>query len=354
MLTESPLDHERPIIDPHHHLWDWPTSMLGVLPFPGHPFNDILKTKHRYLLDQLLADVTAGHNIRATVFIETNAMYRKDGPEETQSLGETEFANGIAAMCASGTYGDVLGAAGIVGHVDLRLGERSEGILEQHINVAGGRFRGIRQSGAWDSDATVLGVSSAAPPGLFADPAFRKGFAVLRKLNLNFEAWVVETQLAEVMDLAWTYPDTSIVLNHLGTPLGVGPYAGHRRERFDAWRNGMKDLGRCQNVSLKLGGLAMPCLGFPWSIDVRPQTSAELATAWKPYIDAGVEAFGPARCMFESNFPVDYYSCNYVQLWNAFKRVAAEFTGTEKNELFYGTARRVYRLPLPDLPEVDR
>jgi predicted TIM-barrel fold metal-dependent hydrolase len=344
--VEAILEPNLPIVDPHHHLWDRLADRLAGLPPSDHGFMEIIHRVGRYLLDELLADLNSGHAVRATVYLECGAMYRAEGPEELKPVGETEFVNGIAAMTASGLYGDVRACAGIVGHADLRLGAHVEDVLHAHVAAGQGRFRGIRQSASHDDDPKVLGpLAGRVPAGLYRDASFRAGFAVLDRLGLSFDAWLLEPQLPDLLDLARAFPGTTIVVDHVGTPLGVGAYAGRREERFATWRRGIAALAGCANVVVKLGGLAMPFAGFPWSYGNRPASSEDLARAWQPYIDACIEAFGPTRAMFESNFPVDSYTCGYATLWNALKRTASAYSADEKAALFSGTAARVYRLP---------
>ena len=322
---EEPLEPRLPIVDPHHHLWD----------HAGNP----------YLFPDLLRDLDCGHNIVATVFLECRTMYRADGPEEMKSLGETEFVNGIAAMSASGAYGATRACAGIVGNVDLRHGAGASALLEAHMAVASGRFRGIRRGSAWHASG-LKATSANPPPGLLLDAKFRAGFACLARLGLCFDAWLVHTQIDEVIDLARAFPDTTIVLDHLGGPLGIGPYVGKRNEVFLAWSKSIAELALCHNVHVKLGGLGMHTAGFDFHARARPPTSQELAQAWKPYIETCIAAFGAERAMFESNFPVDKGSCGYGVLWNAFKRVTAGCSAAEKAALYSGTAGRVYRLAI--------
>jgi predicted TIM-barrel fold metal-dependent hydrolase len=312
-----------------------------------HGFMEILRNIPRYLLDEYLVDLRSGHNVRATVFIECRAMYRADAPEPFRPVGEVEFVNGLAAMSASGVYGDVRIAAGIVGHVDLRIGARAEDVLRAEMAAGGGRFRGIRHSASHDDDAAVLGpLATRNPPGLYRDLAFREGFRTLHSLGLSFDAWLLEPQLPDLIDLARAFPETTIVLDHVGTPLGIGRYAGTRDARFDTWRTNIRTLASCSNVHVKLGGLPMPFGGWRAHMDGADDSSETLAAQWKPYIDTCIDAFGVDRCMFESNFPVDRFGATYAALWNAFKRVAAGCSAVEKTALFSGTAARVYRLQI--------
>ncbi len=342
---EDILEPELPIIDPHHHLWD--RSRLRIqMPEPVHPFMTAIEGVQRYFLEELLADTSSGHNVRATVFVECRAMYRADGPEAMKCVGETEFVNGVAAMSASGIYGETRACAGIVGNADLRLGDAVEDVLRAHMHAARGRFRGIRNSASYDPDPGVLGPLQGQMPDRYRDAEFRAGFKHLHKLALSFDAWLLEPQLPSLIDLASAFPDTQIVLDHVGTPLGRAGYEGKREERFPIWRDNIKKLAKCENVSVKLGGLAMAFCNFPSFLSKTPAHSEQLAKEWKPYIETCIEAFGPSRCMFESNFPVDIGSCQYNVLWNAFKRIAQNYSAAEKTALFSGTAARVYRVKI--------
>lgn len=324
--SEPVLEPELEIIDPHHHLWDRPGA--------------------RYLLPELLEDTGAGHRILATVFIQCQAMYRRTGPEALRPVGETEFVNGIAAMAASGAYGPTLACAGIVGYADLRLGDAVEEVLLAHVRAGGDRFRGIRHITAWDADLSLLNPRSVAPPRLMEDPAFRAGFARLGRLGLSFDAWILHPQIGELAALADSAPETRVILDHGGGPVGRGAYAGRREEIFPTWAASIRDLAKRDNVVVKLGGMTMRVNGFGFEQRPRPPSSEEIAVAWRPYVETCIEAFGVERCMFESNFPVDKGSQSYAVMWNACKRLAQGASDDEKAALFRETARRVYRLPV--------
>ena len=324
---EDILAPDLPIVDPHHHLWD--------------------NKRHRYLLDELRQDTGSGHRIVATVFVDCMAFYRADGPAAMRPVGETEFANGVAAMCASGAYGELRACAGIVSHVDLTLGAAAREVLLAHTVAGGGeggRFKGIRHAGGWVDTPLIRNSHTNPPPGLYADATFRQGFAQLAPLGLSFEAWQFHPQLPEVTALARAFPDTQIILNHLGGPLGVGPYAGQVDATFARWQTDMADLATCPNVTVKLGGLGMKIGPFDHHAQPLPPTSQQVAEAWGPWVETAITRFGAQRCMFESNFPVDKGGASYAVLWNAFKRMAAGASADEKAALFAGTARRVYKL----------
>jgi L-fuconolactonase len=323
--SEPALEPDLLIVDAHHHLLE------------GHG--------HRYMLPDYLEDIGGGHRLLASIFVECRTFYRSYGPDDRRSLGETEFANGVAALTASGAYGPARVCAGIIGNVDLRLGERVGAALETHIAAAGGRFRGIRNVAAWHKDG-IRATSATPPPGLMLLPDFRQGFAWLAKLGLTFDAWVIHTQLNELIDLARAFPDTTIICDHIGGPVGIGPYVGRRDEVFAEWSKSMRALSRCPNVSVKLGGLGMHVIGFDFPTRERPPSSSELAEAWKPYVDLCFDAFGAKRAMFESNFPPDKATCSWVVLWNAFKRLSVGCSVDEKRALFCDTACQVYRLDL--------
>ncbi len=278
------------------------------------------------------------------------------GPEELRPLGETEFATGAAAQGASGVYGPTLACAGIVGMVDLTLGDRVSPLLEAHLAAAGERFRGVRNRTAWHPSPEVRSNLSSPRPGPLARPEFKAGAKRLARFGLVLDVWAYHTQLAQVLELARAVPELTVVVDHAGGPLGVGPFAGRRAEVFAEWRRDVLALAACPNAVVKLGGLAMQVGGFGFHLRDLPPTSAELTEAWRPYVETCAEAFGAARCMFESNFPVDKGMCSYAVLWNAFKRLAAGASAGEKAALFSGTAARIYglgRLPpgvAPDLP----
>ncbi len=326
--VETALEPDLPICDPHHHLWD-----------RHHAFAS------RYLLEEFLEDLSGGHNVVSTVFLECEAFYRAKGPAAMKPIGEVEFVNGIAAMSASGLYGGPQVAAGIVGFADLRLGAAVREVLEEEIVAGGGRFRGIRHGSAYDPDPGILGAEGTNPNGdVFSDAGFREGFAQLGQLGLSFDSWLYFPQIPELADLARDFPETRIVLDHVGGALGIGPYAGRRQEVFAEWANNITELAACANVHMKLGGLAMKLTGFGHHKLPEPPSSEQLAEDWGPYLRHCIDAFGPERCMFESNFPVDRASCAYTTLWNAFKIVARDFSATEKASLFHDTAVRFYRI----------
>lgn len=326
-VREEILEPDLPICDPHHHLWDFRTEHV----------------EPQYFLPEVLADVSSGHNVVSTVFVECRAMYRAAGEVALRPVGETEFVNGIAAMSASGGYGEVRIAHGIVGHANLALGGEVAPILEAHIRAGGGRFRGIRDAAASDPHPEIQG-SRPNPPHRLLDERFQAGFQHLARYDLSFEAWLYHHQIPDVIDLAHRFPETVIILNHLGGPLGIGPYAERRGEIFDQWRRDLTELARCPQVVVKLGGINMPVNGYGWHQRPSPPTSLELADATRPWYEFAMERFGVERCMFESNFPVDKRSVSYPVLWNSFKRLAAGCTADEKAALFHDTAARVYRL----------
>jgi L-fuconolactonase len=320
LTEEDPIDPALPICDPHHHLWDRPGS--------------------RYLLEHVLQDVGSGHNVSETVFVECRAMYRPGGPEALRPVGETEFVERNAAQTAGGPTAI---AAGIVGFADLTLGAAVAPVLEAHLSASPQRFRGIRHSAAWDASPDIAGYRNP-PRGLLLDARFREGFACLQRYGLSFDAWLYHPQLMELVDLAMAFPDTPIILDHVGGPLGVGPYAGQREAVFQVWKTAIEQLATCPNVVVKLGGFGMANYGLGWHERPEPPSSAEMAEAIAPYYLWCIERFGVERCMFESNFPVDKAASSYCVLWNAFKRVVQDFTAGERAALFHDTAARVYRI----------
>ncbi|WP_157084887.1 amidohydrolase family protein [Hydrogenophaga palleronii] len=324
---EPALEPELPIIDSHTHFWD------------------LQDFGSRYLFDDMRDDVmNCGHNIEATVFIEAAAMYRANGPEHLRSLGEVEFARGMAAMADSGLYGTCRMAAVIVGQVDLRLGDAAGDVLDAAVEAAGGRFRGVRHQTPFDSGEIGSYLRHRMPEHLLRDPGFQLGAAQLVRRNLSLDVWLFHPQLEDVAVLARALPDLRIVVNHVGGPLGVGPYQGKRDEVFSSWRAGMEALAQHLNVHVKLGGMGMPVFGNGLHLRGVPPDSQTLATTWKPVVDTCIELFGASRCMFESNFPVDKQAYGYSEVWNAFKRLTHALPAADRAQLFKGTAARIYRM----------
>jgi predicted TIM-barrel fold metal-dependent hydrolase len=327
---EDILEPALPIIDPHHHAW--------------------LDGRGRYVFDELSADVNSGHNVLATVFVQSGEnMYRADGPAEMKSVGEVEFVNGIAAMAASGRIGKARLCAGIVGYADLALGDAVQPVLDALIAAGNGRLRGIRHNMAWDESPATADHSSVNKHNprsrqLCLNADFQKGVARLAKCGLSFDAWMFFPQLPELMDLLRKNSETSVILNHVGGILGVGPYRGKRDEIFATWKAHMRELAAFPNLKIKVGGFGMPRCGWDFHLRDTHATSEELAAAWKPYVETTIEIFGPARCMLESNFPVDKFSCGYAVLWNAFKRLTKNYSAADKAALYKNTAAEAYRL----------
>ena len=318
---EAALDPELPICDAHHHLWQRPAT--------------------DYLLPDLLEDLRSGHKIVSTVAVECRYGYRNQGPAELRPVGETEFLEAIANRVVADSTIETRIAAAIVGHADLSLGDAVARVLEAHLAASPARFRGIRHSATWDAHDALR---SEAPRDLLADRRFRQGFAWLQKLALSFDAWVYHPQLSEVADLAAAFPDVTIILNHIGAPLGVGPYRGKRDEVLQAWRKGIALVARCPNLVVKLGGVGSLRSGYDWHERAVKPSSNELAQILRPYFEFCIEHLGVERCMLESNFPVEKSSNHYANLWNAFKRLTVNYSAAERAALFRDSAIRVYRI----------
>ncbi len=326
LTREQVIEPELPLCDPHHHLWDHPGS--------------------RYLAEEFMADIAGGrdggHRVASTVFVECMQFYRASGPEALRPVGETEFIERLAGPYQS-TGGTTHIAAAIVGFADLTLGDAAEPVLQAHM-AASSRFRGIRYATAWDASEQVHNAHTKPPRGLMQSAGFRTGLACLQRLGLSFDAWLYHPQIPELTELAQAFPGLRIVLDHMAGPLGIGPYSGERDEVFDAWRSALAGLAACDNVHVKLGGRTMTMAGYGWHRREAPPGSAELAEAIGPYYRTCIDLFGAERCMFESNFPVDRAGCSYTVLWNAFKRLTADYSPTERAALFHDTATKFYRL----------
>ena len=323
---ENALLPDLPIIDPHHHLWDYPN--------------------YRYLVPEFTADIAGGHNILATIYAECVSMYRKDGPKALQPLGEIEFALGEAAQSASGLHGKTKVAHALIGFADLTLGAAVEEVLNAEIDAANGRFRGIRFTTSWDPSPEVIGSPNDDRPHVICESKVREGLKTLGRMGLTFDVWTFFTQLDELVDAIDATPELTFVVNHCGGPLGYGPYAQNKPEHYARWKAGLARVAERPNVVCKMGGILGRGAAFDYPHADRPPTSQELTDIWRPWFEPTIEMFGPDRCMFESNYPLEKMGTNYTVLWNCFKRTAEKAGDDERAALFGGTANRVYALDL--------
>lgn len=320
--VEEAVDPQREIVDPHHHLW---SNRSGV-----------------YLSDELIADTTASHNVTKTVFVECFSKYDREAPEPLRPVGETRFvASEAAAAAATGK----LKIGGIVSFADMMLGDAVEEVLTAHDNAGDGLFRGIRHAVSHDADPAVPGAHTNATDMMMDSAEFHAGVAKLGAMGFSFDAWMYHPQLPQVTRLAQATPGTSIILDHLGGPLGIGAYANNRDEAMANWRASMIEVAACENVTLKVGGIGMDgYYGLGWADRPKPPSSNEVVAAWQDRVHFCIDTFGPDRCMFESNFPVDRQTLSYPVLWNALQKMGSRYSEAEQEQMFSGTASRVYRL----------
>lgn len=320
--VEAAIDPQQKIVDPHHHLWDPPSG--------------------RYLFQEFLDDIDTGHNITSTIFAPCHTMYRATGPEEMKPIGETEFVVGVGAMSDSGNYGKTRVCHGVIGALNLLDGDRNGHVLDAHLRVAGSRFKGIRGRTAWHESDQIR--SSDTPPGVMLDSRSQNAIRLIAQRGLSLDIWAFQTQFDDIAEVCHRFPDLVVVINHCGGPLAIGPYVGARQEMFAKWTAGIKQLGSFANAHMKIGGLGMRYPGFDFHKRELPPSSDELAAAWKPYVETCIEAFGPTRCMLESNFPVDKAMFSYANMWNAFKKLTSGYSPSHRDSLFHKTAEHVYRL----------
>jgi L-fuconolactonase len=327
-VVEDALDPDLPVIDAHHHVWI------------GKPLIDLYEL---YDPEWLYADKAgSGHNVIATLFTDSHSAYRIDGPETLKVVGETEFAHGIAEEANQRGGREAGACATIVARADMLLGSAVGDVLDAHA-AASPRFRGVRHMVAWTPELQIIpGVTG----GEMGRPEFRRGIAELAKRDLSFDVYLLQPQLPQLTDLARAFPDTRFILDHLGTPMAVGRYAGKRAEGFANWKQDMAELATCPNVTVKVGGLNMGMAGVDALDRDRPFSSKEVAFAQRDFILTAIDLFEPDRCMFESNFPIDMRGISYDILWNGFKRITQDFSRADREMLFAGTARRVYKVAL--------
>lgn len=326
--VEEPVDPDRRIVDPHHHLWD--------------------RNASTYLAAELLADTRSTHNVTHTVFVECNASYDRDAPAGMAPIGETKFVASEAAEVERLNGASTTGAttiAAIVSHADMMLGDSVEEVLAAHDAAGSGLFRGIRHAVSWDQHPDVPNGHSKPTEAMMTTPEFHAGVSKLGAMGFSYDAWMYHPQLPQLVGLAQAAPETSIILDHLGGPMGIGPYGADRESAMATWRASMTELAKCPNVTLKVGGIGMDgYYGLGWTELAVPPDSDTVVTAWQDRVHWCIDTFGPDRCMFESNFPVDRQALTYPVLWNALQKMASRYSDAEQDAMFSGTATRIYKL----------
>lgn len=321
-VREEVLMPAQRICDAHHHLW-------------GHDGD-------HYFAADLLADAQDGHDVRSTVYVECGWSYDEARGAVLAPVAETEFVvredEAVQRLAGRSLV------RGIIAFADMLRGAACADTLEAHAAAGGGRFCGVRHAVAWDGSPDIVAHQKSPPAGLLLDKTFQEGVRTLGRHGLAYDVWLYHPQMTELVTLARAAPDTTIVLDHLGAPLGIGPYAGRREEVLAFCREQLATLAALPNLRLKLGGIGMTVFGNRWHRREVPPNSAELAEVWADHMRWCIDTFGPARAMFESNFPPDRRSCNYRTLWNAFKRIAEPYAQAERDRLFHDTAVDVYKL----------
>ena len=333
LRREPGVAPEADLVDAHFHLWQ-----ARTLPDPQDATRSLQTS--RYLLDEFRRDTGSGHRVVQCVYVECGTAHYPDGPAPLRPVGETEF---VAALARQGGTPEI---AAMVAHADLRDPDLDR-VLDAHEAAGGGLVRSIRHAGARLEDPADRLLAGAAPPGLYADPDFRRGVARLGARGLVFDAFQFHFQVGQLVALAQAVPGTTFVVNHLGTPVG---YAGPPAEAdpvFAAWRDGIEALARLPNIVMKLGGLASVVTGYDGGTRDLPPGSESFVAERGAYFHHAIGCLGPERCMFESNWPVDSVSIGYAVLWNAYKRIALDYGPAAQAALLAGTARRVYRIPPP-------
>ena len=326
LRQETAIDPARPIVDPHHHLWK---NRGGT-----------------YLANELLADTGGSHNVTHTVFVECRSKWDKDVEPHLAPVGETRFVAGEAAEMAE-RDGANIGA--IVSHADLLLGEKVGEVLAAHDAAGAGLFRGIRHATPWDADPVVQNAHTGSSQQMMRSDAFHAGARTLADMGFSYDAWLYHHQIVELVELAQAVPELVIVLDHLGGPLGVGAYAQRRDEVRADWRTAIQSAAACENIVLKVGGIGMDNVhGTGWTDLEAPPSSEEVAEYFGDDVRFCIDTFGPDRCMFESNFPVDRACLPYAVLWNALQIMAADYSDAEQSALFASTAARTYRIDVAE------
>ena len=330
LVQEELIDPEVAVVDPHFHLMSAP---------------------FRYDLYQWVADLSSGHQVIATVHTQAGqAHHRTAGPDHLKPVGETEFLLGVVDSVERQPGGPEV-CTGIIGGGDLTRGAGAVAeLLDAHIALARERFKGVRMNLFWSytKDGSMVPVDGSGD----IVERLREGVNELTQRNLSLDLICYHSNLLQVARIAASFPNTTVVVNHLGTIVDTRSSPAARQVMIDAWREGIDAISSHPNVRMKLGGCANPVVGhsMPEMLAFRkrskPATSEELAAAYSPWVDYVVKRMGSQRCMFESNFPLDKGSCSYRTLWNAFKRLSRQYPPEARRALLSQTAIDTYRLAI--------
>lgn len=332
--VEQVVEPDREIIDPHCHLW-----VERDVPDPAVP-DKMLRTS-RFMPDDLCRVLGSGHRVAAIIYIECGSGFYSTGEPHLRPVGESEFAMTAAAHLKQSPGAPSLAA--VSAFADLRDPALDQ-VIDAHVQASNGHVRAFRQSGARLKNPAARLLAGAAEPGLYADPGFRRGLARLGERGFLFEAFQFHFQLGELADLAAAVPGTTVIVNHLGAPVGYGRGQKADQRVFTDWSRGINRLSDLPNVVMKLGGMASPVTEYDGALRPRPPSSDDFITERGRYFHTAIRKFGAGRCMFESNFPVDSVSISYLTLWNAYKKMAADYSRADGDALLSGTARQIYRI----------
>ncbi len=290
------------VCDAHIHLWDLWTRLYPGLETPSTGFiGSNAAIARSYLLPEFLAEGGTSVNVVAAVHVEAFP---------TDPLAEVRHVQGMADLSPI--------PLAIVGNADLTQPDVGD-LLDRMKDF--GALRGIRQVVNLHPDPTLTYVKK----DFLADPAFHQGFGTLGPRGLGFDLQLYPHQMVAAAGLARAHPDTSIILNH------AGMWADRTLPGWQAWKQGLRTLAACPNITVKISGLGM--------FDLHPTVES-----LRPLVLETIEAFGIGRSMFASNFPVDKLFSSYPALWGMFDQITAGFSTSERAALFEGNARAVYRV----------
>ena len=291
------------IIDAHHHIWRQADLMWLQGPQQPRIFGEYGALQRDYSIDEFLQDVR-GSNVVKSVYVQANwpAERSVDEVAWVQSVADRHgFPHGIVG------YAD-LGASDVAATLDNML---------QHKNL-----RGIRQQIHWHEKTLYR---FATRPDLMNDPGWRRGLKEIEKRGLLFELQVFASQMGDSTRLAREFPGLTFVLLH------AGMFEDRSANGIAAWRKGMRLLAACPNVVTKFSGLGT----------FERQCSVDL---WRQPVEETLALFGPARCMFGSNFPIEKLWTPYGPIIATMQALLAGVSPSDRQAIFHDTAARVYRL----------
>jgi len=342
------------VIDPHIHLWNpketpkmitplvksfgwspWLLDKVVRLLMPKSVVNFVGQTQ--YVVNPHLPEIfhrdSGKYNIDGYVHIQAGW----EGEKPFSAIGETDWLMTLKDKPLA-----------IIGEAHLHDLDNLDAVLDAHAK-ASPLFKGVRDMVAIHPNKGVMDFNEHGD--MLKSDDFKKGYARLGERNLTYDTFLYAHQIDDFIKLVSEVPKTKVVLDHVGTPIGlggnhagIGKTADERNSIKERWYTDLAKVAAVPHVYLKLSGLLMPCCGFQFEQRDSPASFSEVIDAIGPHIEYAIQTFGIDRCMFASNFPMDKVSTSYETLYDAYFKIAEKYSEEDQQKLFAGNALEFYSI----------